>query len=57
MGVGPVWWFRQVVSSFSFVLKRPAPLAFERQRQAMHSFSPPKTTSLGRLFEGDISEL
>ena len=48
--------FRPVVSSFtcfSFVLKRPALLAFERQSQGMRSFSPPKTTSVGRLFEGE----
>ena len=48
--------FRQVVSSFNFVLKRPALLALERQSQwlqGMRSFSPPKTTFLGRLFEGE----
>ena len=48
--------FRPVVSSctcFSFVLKRPALLACERQSQGMRSFSPPKTTSAGRLFEGE----
>ena len=45
--------FRPVVSSFNFVLKRPALLALERQSQGMRSFSPPKTTSLGRLFEGE----
>ena len=39
--------FRPVVSSFSFVLKRPALLALERQSQGMRSFSPPKTTSAG----------
>ena len=49
--------FRQVfVQSFhlsAFVLKRPALLALERQSQEMRFFSPPKTTSLGRLFEGE----
>ena len=49
--------FRPVVSSFtcfSFVLKRPALLALERQSQGMRSFSPPKTrTSVERLFEGE----
>ena len=36
----------------AFVLKRPALLALERQSQEMRFFSPPKTTSVGRLFEG-----
>ena len=47
--------FRPVVSSaaVSFVFKRPALLALERQSQGMRSFSPPKTTSVGRLFEGE----
>ena len=46
--------FRPVVSSVSFVFKRrPALLALERQTQGMRSFSPPKTTSVGRLFEGE----
>ena len=42
--------FRPVISSVSFVFKRPA---LERQSQGMRSFSPPKTTSVGRLFEGE----
>ena len=53
--------FRQVfVQSFhlsAFVLKRPALLALERQSQEMRFFSPPKTTSVGRLFEGETQAL
>ena len=49
--------FRQVlVQSFhlsAFVLKRPALLALERQSQEMRFFSSPKTTSVGRVFEGE----
>ena len=53
--------FRQVfVWSFhlsAFVLKRPALLALERQSQEMRFFSSPKTTSVGRLFEGETQAL
>ena len=53
--------FRQVfVQSFhlsAFVLKRPALLVLERQSQEMRFFSPPKTTSVGRLFEGETQAL
>ena len=53
--------FRQVfVQSFhlsAFVLKRPALLASERQSQEMRLFSSPKTTSVGRLFEGETQAL
>ena len=53
--------FRQVVvQSFylsAFVLKRPALLALERQSQEMRFFSSPKTTSVGRLFEGETQAL
>ena len=52
---------RQVfVQSFhlsAFVLKRPALLVLERQSQEMRFFSPPKTTSVGRLFEGETQAL
>ena len=41
----------------AFVLKRPALLALERQSQEMRFFSPPKTTSVGRLFEGETQAL
>ena len=53
--------FRQVfVQSFhlsAFVLERPALLALERQSQEMRFFSSPKTTSVGRLFEGETQAL
>ena len=50
--------FRPVFSSVSaFVLKRPALFALERQSQEMRFFSPPKTTSVGRLFEGETQAL
>ena len=49
--------FRRVVLSVSIVLKRPALLALERQSLEMRSFSPPKTTSVGRLFEGETKAL
>ena len=53
--------FRQVfVQSFhlsAFVLERPALLALERQSQEMCFFSSPKTTSVGRLFEGETQAL
>ena len=53
--------FRQVfVQSFdlsAFVLKRPALLALERQSQEMRFFSSPKTTSVGRLLEGESQAL
>ena len=53
--------FRQVfVQSFhlsAFVLKRPALLALARQSQEMRFFSPPKTTYVGRLFEGETQAL